>query len=564
MKKTAAFILTCSITVCLHAQLSLVKSDLYAYDFITTVNGKLLFFATDELDYNYELWTSDGTDAGTAMLLDITGNADGSILDNSYWGPQFLDRMPTVYNDELYFLANDGPHGMEIWKTDGTAAGTKMLKDIYPGPNGFFSPYFYYPYFTEMDGTLYFSANDGVHGWELWKTDGTEEGTEMVVDISADNVYGSNPDHLINFNGTLIFTARDDVYGYEISKSDGTAAGTELIKDIVPGINGAMNNGYANSIDPQFTVSGDYLYFVGRLDETLPVMYYLYRTDGTDAGTMTLNNDLQSISNFCDIAGTCYFYAFDGDYEHSSLWKSDGTPGGTDMVITDGIAASTEGRSFYNFNNKLYFYGYTTDFTAYGLAKSDGTEAGTEMVYSFEGLGSIPTVYNFNSDGSSPYFFYHALKKISESAMSVRMVQTNGTTDGTIVYAGAQPFRSTTFLDGDLYFPGIDSTADETWGLYKIHPMEMEEVAINETELPSAFTIYPNPVSSVVMFQLTEAIHNARISIYDMQGERIYFDTVSAMTYTINVDAWPEGIYVVSIDSGEKNYTHSMVIVNDQ
>jgi ELWxxDGT repeat protein len=128
----------------------------------------------------------------------------------------------------LYFSANDGKDGRELWKSDGTAAGTVMVKDIKSGGKGS------YPGgMTNVNGMLLFSA-DGGQGLELWKSDGTAAGTVLVKDINPGSG-SSNPGHLINANGTLFFWANDGTHGIEPWKSDGTTAGTVLVKDINPG-----------------------------------------------------------------------------------------------------------------------------------------------------------------------------------------------------------------------------------------------------------------------------------------------------------------------------------------
>lgn len=183
------------------------------------INGVMLFVAGAS-STGSELWRSDGTEAGTYLVKDIypgTGGSTQTLEDFTY----------EIVSDVMYFWAYEPVFGQELWRTDGTAAGTFLVKDISPG-SGHSSPLS----LTNLEGTLYFTANDGTHGYQLWKSDGTEAGTLMVADAF-------NGEHLFsdmrNIDGTLWFVANDGLHGTEIWTSDGTAAGTQMLVDFTPG-----------------------------------------------------------------------------------------------------------------------------------------------------------------------------------------------------------------------------------------------------------------------------------------------------------------------------------------
>jgi ELWxxDGT repeat protein len=206
----------------------------------------------------WDLWKSDGTSEGTVVLstytqaealLDVEGTlyfkkytsgrygSSYSLMksEQPYLGTEALlsssepITVGAAINGSLYFSANDGEHGHELWVTDGTPEGTIMLKDIFTGtlssePESF----------VNVNGTLYFSATDGVHGRELWKSDGTEAGTVMLKDIASGSG-NSNPQDLTNVAGRLYFSADYPNLGRDLWMSDGTEEGTVLVEQ--PGMN---------------------------------------------------------------------------------------------------------------------------------------------------------------------------------------------------------------------------------------------------------------------------------------------------------------------------------------
>jgi ELWxxDGT repeat protein len=140
----------------------------------------------------------------------------------------------TEFNDRLYFSASDGENGRELWVSDGTTDGTQLLKDINPGGSDSGFTYNFLGDFTELNDRLYFGANDGENGNELWVSDGTAEGTQLLVDIDP-GASSSYPSDFTELNDRLYFGANDGENGRELWVSDGTAEGTQLLKDINPG-----------------------------------------------------------------------------------------------------------------------------------------------------------------------------------------------------------------------------------------------------------------------------------------------------------------------------------------
>jgi ELWxxDGT repeat protein len=145
-------------------------------------------------------------------------------------------------NGLLYFKATNGTNGEELWKSDGTPAGTVEVKDIYTGAIGSVPDDL-----TIWDNKLYFAANDDTHGREIWVSDGTAIGTQILKNIKPFGL-SSNPSNFVVVNNVLFFSADDGISGYEWWYTDGTAAQTNLLADVNPGLGASAAN--RNEIAP--------------------------------------------------------------------------------------------------------------------------------------------------------------------------------------------------------------------------------------------------------------------------------------------------------------------------
>ncbi|MEW6349003.1 MAG: ELWxxDGT repeat protein [Thermodesulfobacteriota bacterium] len=312
-----------------------------------------LYFVNDDGTHGKELWRTDGTWAGTWMVKDINpGKSDGN--------PSEL----TVVNDLLYFAADDGTSGRELWRSDGTGGGTWMVSDINAGKKDS-SPH----NLIAINGALFFAADDGNSGTELWKSDGTPAGTQLVKDVQAGSK-GSDPAWLTNVNGTLFFAADDGNSGTELWTSDGSPAGTQLVKDIQAGAMGS---------DPAWLTNVNGTLFFAADDGNSGTE--LWKSDGTPAGTQ-LVADIDSGSLGSDPAwltnvnGTLFFAANDGN-SGTELWTSDGTPAGTQLVADiDSGSLGSDPSYLTDVGGILYFSAADGDgagFHGTELWKSDGT-----------------------------------------------------------------------------------------------------------------------------------------------------------------------------------------------
>ncbi len=388
---------------------------------------------------NEQLWITDGTVAGTRVVKVFAGASISGL---------------TMIGARVYFAVDDGVHGPELWASDGTSAGTFLVQDINPGSAGS-SP----QRLIDVNGELFFAAGDPTHGVEPWKSDGTSAGTMLIKDIApgVNSAFFGIP--YTNVNGTVFFDASDVTNGVELWKSDGTAAGTVMVKDINPG---------ATASFPQDFINVDGTLFFAATDVQHGTE--LWSSDGTSAGTQMVKDiNAGGIGAFnagvslANVNGTLFFNADDG-IDGFELWKSDGTAAGTVMVanINPG-AASSSPNSLTNVNGTLFFF---ADDGTHGqeLWKSDGTAAGTTLVKDINpGGGSVLTVPGNTININGTLFF-----DADDGINGPQLWKSDGTTAGTtlikIITPGGSAPQQFTNVNGALEFYAFDGTSE---GLFR-------------------------------------------------------------------------------------------------
>lgn len=549
--------------------------------FLTPFKGGLYFGATDEKKGNELFWTT-GTNASTVLVKDINAVATSS----SYAG---LFGIAAIGNSVLT-PAYENVHNFELYKSDGTAAGTDLLNSIAPGENGS------YPFnFISKNDAVYFIASPGIN-YAIYKSDGTKTGLQRITPLYdanfyyitgytvADNgllfyvvydfntstynlwrtdgtaagtfllnstVYSSN--YLNAAGNTAFFVAGDPVHGNELWKSDGTVAGTEMVKDINSGINDAVPGG-------MFLYNGE-VYF-GAFDG---VNHGFWKSDGTPDGTIMLKN-IDPWWNY-DVASTGYFFCISNDilffsainYNNNSgtvLWKTDGTPAGTQRVkdINPTNGDYVPGPYYLTDVNGTLFF--TADDGIHGteLWKSDGTREGTKMVKditsgidpsyiyglsSFDGKLYFATFsfadeayHLWSSDGSGP-----GTKPVSDAVIGSVNIQN--------IFAAGNHL----FISGYTQAYGIELYAGDASNMFAA---VSNQPAMQAIESFNAL-LYPNPSSSKAVLQLTGNVKNVTVSVTDMNGKKLWqSNNTNAAIITLPVEKFAKGTYIITVSNGKQ------------
>ncbi|HEY1015657.1 MAG TPA: ELWxxDGT repeat protein [Herpetosiphonaceae bacterium] len=366
-----------------------------------TAAGPLLFFITATAQHGAELWRSDGTAAGTRLVRDINAGPEGS-------NPIHL----TAVGDRLFFVVPAGP-GAGLWISDGSAAGTipltagagihqALVQDL-----------------TPVGSLLYFVIPMGSTHAGLWVSDGTPAGT-IPLTTHLDQTGEQDPLELTAVGSRLFFSLTTESLGEELWVSDGTAATTRLVKDIRPG------GRYSSSLPNELTAVGDTLYF-RAVDDSNGLE--LWRSDGTAAGTWIVAErpGMASLSpSIIATIGNRFFFIAEEEFEQGALWHSDGTTAGTGPVWGEGDNTPRIAQTMVVGERLIWF---TLESQVWG---SDGTAAGTSMIRDF-GVGGIDG-FNDGASWQGLGFF-----RVTMENTGSELWRTDGTRAGTAMVADINP-----------------------------------------------------------------------------------------------------------------------------
>ncbi len=356
------------------------------------LNG-LIYFSGSSNNYGNELWKSNGTAAGTSMVLDLNPGSNSGVI-----------AAPIVYNAKIYMRCNNPIYGDEYWQSDGTASGTKLVKDINAnlGVVAFFNNYLYlnknnslfavnlldstltksYSHaiqgdqpknFFTFNGTLYFTLNNPQNQTDLCKLNSNDL-VEKVFTIQ-NSTSSPNLLSIIKFWNSKFYFTIDQ----KMIFSDGTTSGTNFVKFLNPISLQDINFRHDVQI-------GNDLYLTHWTDSS--ILLKLNYSSTTAQILRKLPYKYSSMSGYShqyifkpeNVNNSAIFFLSQREGLDCVLWKTNGSPAGTQQVFKQSQEENANGdySSFYNWKGKTYF---TTAVGNYAyLYQTDGTASGTKIL----------------------------------------------------------------------------------------------------------------------------------------------------------------------------------------
>jgi ELWxxDGT repeat protein len=363
---------------------------------ILSFNDRAFFFGQSSNGQGFEPWISDGTPEGTFQIADLNAGPGSSVP--SLEAGDAIDNIATLgvqVGSVMYFAANNGTFGTELWRTDGTAAGTRLVSNIASDTTSTTSSSFPRN-LTNVNGRLYFSAENNTAGRELWRSDGTAGGTRLVAELTPGSIGGldvtGNTGRWTSLGDTLLFAGANFGSGFagqELFVANNSTSTITRLVDINPGAGSSFPQNFVTIRQP----SENSLGLVAFVADNGSAGRELWLSNGTPSGTFLVRDintgsgdglfgNFSTNFNFDQltvVGDTLYFRAQDAATGRE-LWRTDGTTFGTVQVVdalTGGLSSSPD--DFANVNGRLFYSALGNSFVR-ELYRSDGTAATTAVV----------------------------------------------------------------------------------------------------------------------------------------------------------------------------------------
>ncbi|KAA6437067.1 DNRLRE domain-containing protein [Dyadobacter flavalbus] len=381
----------------------------------TQVND-VAYFSADDGIHGRELWKTDGSTAGSVLVSDLQNGASSS-------NPEQI----TDVNGTAFFVTVGPSQLYSLWKTGGTAATTIKVRDFRNyGIKGLIN----------VNGTLFFGLYSYSGNMQLWKSDGSSAGTQLVKTFPQTSNFSP-----VTLNGQLYFIAYDGINSLDLWKSDGTAQGTVLVKDVAVSRNNSVYEG--NILYETIAVAGNFVYYIVSQKATEPRdSYILVKSDGTTNGTAVIkqfSTEHVYFSRLTAVNDLVFFIEVDTNAFDDNLgevvWRTDGTDKGTFPVTK--VHTDTYTHNFTAANGLFYFAPHLEK----QLWKSDGTVEGTRAIENISSLEYGASIEHMATIGKTLYF------TTLDQAKGVELWKTNGTAETTSLAYDMNPNGSTQFYE---------------------------------------------------------------------------------------------------------------------
>ncbi|WP_017498563.1 T9SS type A sorting domain-containing protein [Flavobacterium sp. WG21] len=479
-------------------------------DYFINFKDHILFEGYTE-EFGRELWKSDGTSNNTTLLSDINPGKEPSY-------PLLFEDYKVVFKNELYFVAGD-KNSSNIWKTDGTTEGTIKITNF---ANERVSK------LAIVGNYVFFLVKLGNTHQQVWRTNGSIEGPEMIKDITG---YYTDPSFVGQLNGNFIFTiSAENVGSSRIWRSDGTTEGTYPISPLLSG-NGSGYSG-TSSLSQYITFNGK-MYFIAKKD--------LYETDGTLENTKSIGgvfnaqSDLVDYSSAIEVNNNLYFIFFSANKHKLSIWRFDPTNRTLNEIYTHTSQKYFSPSNFIKIDNSLLFLSsnetgaaslVSFDFATYKVSNLKQLSNTIEQTDGFVYLFDCSKIFKINNNE----YFISEIDKDKYSRKGWIFNRVLNTIENISVLDN---IRDAIVYNGDIYY----AKGRKLWKY-------SNNLSTPLIESRSSLVFYPNPTTDFVNLQTENNNEFENAQIFDLNG-KLVSDETDFTTDKIDVSKLNPGTYIL-------------------